>query len=72
MEVPGLGVESELQLLAYTKATATAIADPSHVCDLHHSSQQLELQTEFFSFPGHPVAYGSFQARDQIRATAAT
>ena len=34
MEVPRLGVESELQLLAH--ATATAVWDPSHVCDLHH------------------------------------
>ena len=33
MEVPGLGVESEMQLLAY--ATATAMHDPSHVCKLH-------------------------------------
>ena len=33
MEVPRLGVKSELlQLLAY--ATATAMKDPSHVCDL--------------------------------------
>ena len=32
------GVESELQLPAY--ATATAIQDLSHVCDLHHSSRQ--------------------------------
>ena len=38
MEVPRLGVESELQLLAYTTATETP--DPSHVCDLHHSSWQ--------------------------------
>ena len=38
MEVPRLGVESELQLLAYTTATATW--DLSHVCDLHHSSWQ--------------------------------
>ena len=37
-EVPRLGVYSELQLLAYT--TATAMQDPSHVCDLHHSSWQ--------------------------------
>ena len=34
-EVPRLGVKSELQLLAYT--TATAMQDPSHVCKLHHS-----------------------------------
>ena len=31
MEVPRLGVESELQLLA------TATWDLSHICDLHHS-----------------------------------
>ena len=36
MEVPRLGVKSELQLLTYI--TATAMPDPSHVCDLHHSS----------------------------------
>ena len=39
MEVPSLGVESELQLLAYT--TATAKQDVSCVWDLHHSSWQL-------------------------------
>ena len=38
MEVPGLGVKSELQLPDYITATATP--DPSHVCDLHHSSRQ--------------------------------
>ena len=38
MEVHRLGVESELQLPAYTTATATR--DPSNVCDLYHSSQQ--------------------------------
>ena len=35
MDVPRLGVESELQLPAY--AIATAMPDLSHVCDLHHS-----------------------------------
>ena len=39
MEVPGLEVESELQLLAYT--TVTAMSDLSRVCDLHHSSRKL-------------------------------
>ena len=39
MEVPRLGVESELQPLAYT--TATAMPDLSLICDLHHNSQQL-------------------------------
>ena len=38
MEVPRLGVKLELQLLAYT--TATAMKDLSCVCDLHHSSGQ--------------------------------
>ena len=38
MQVPRLGVKSELQLLTYARATATP--DPSHVCNLHHSSQQ--------------------------------
>ena len=36
MEVPRLGVKSELQLQAYTTATATW--NPSHIYDLHHSS----------------------------------
>ena len=38
MEVPRLGLESELQLLAYV--TATAMPAPSRACDLYHSSQQ--------------------------------
>ena len=38
LEVPRLGVELELQLPAYP--TATAMQDPRHICDLHHSSWQ--------------------------------
>ena len=38
MEVPRLGVESELQLPVYTTATTTP--DLSYVCNLYHSSQQ--------------------------------
>ena len=38
MEIPRLGVESELQLQAYT--TATAIPSLSFICDLHHSLRQ--------------------------------
>ena len=38
MEDPRLGVESELQLPAYT--TATVMQDLSHVYDLHHSLWQ--------------------------------
>ena len=38
MDVPRVGVESELELPAYTTATVTP--DPSHVCNLHHGSWQ--------------------------------
>ena len=41
MEVPRLGIELELQLPAY--ATAIATGDLSHICDLHHSSQQGQI-----------------------------
>ena len=41
MEIPRLGVQSELQLLAYASAIATQ--DPSHVFNLHHSSQQCQI-----------------------------
>ena len=45
MEVPRLGVKSELQLPAYSTATATQ--DPSHVCNIHHSSQQCQTLTQW-------------------------
>ena len=38
MEVPILGVESELQVPAY--ATITTTSDPGHVYDLHQSAAQ--------------------------------
>jgi len=41
MEVPRLGVKSELQLSAYNTATATQ--DLSSICDLHHSSRQCRI-----------------------------
>ena len=41
MEIPRLGVKLELQLPAYVTATATW--DPSHVCNLHQSSQQYQV-----------------------------
>ena len=53
MEVPSLGVELELQLLAYT--TAIAMPDPSLVCDLHHSAWQCRIL--------NPLS----KARDRIR-----
>ena len=49
MEVPRIGVKS--QLPAYTTATATQ--DPSHACDLHHSSWQ------------HQILNTLIEARDQ-------
>ena len=53
MEVPKLGIKSELQLLAYT--TVTAMQDPSLVCNLHHSSWQC------------PILNPLRKARDPIR-----
>ena len=53
MEVPRLGVESELQLLAYT--TTTAMWDPSFACHLYHSAQQCWIL--------NPLS----EARDQTR-----
>ena len=41
MEVSRLGVELELELPAYS--TATAMQDPSCVCNLHHSSWQRQI-----------------------------
>ena len=41
MAVPGLGVESDLHLPAY--ATATAMPDPSHICDLWCSLWQHQI-----------------------------
>ena len=39
MELPRLGIELERQL----PATATAMQDPSHDCNQHHSSQQCQI-----------------------------
>ena len=44
MEVPRLGVELELQLLAYTAAIATPVL--RFVCSLHHSSRILNPLSE--------------------------
>ena len=41
MEVPKLGVESELWPPAYTTGTATR--NPSCACDLHHGSWQGQI-----------------------------
>ena len=44
MDIPRLGVKSELQMRAYTTATATATWDPNLICNLHHSSRQHQIQ----------------------------
>ena len=49
MEVPRLGVQSELQLPAY--AIATVKWDPSPICDLYHSSWQSQSLAHWVS-PG--------------------
>ena len=41
LEIPRPGVESELQLQAYTTVTVTL--DPSHICHLHHSLWQCQI-----------------------------
>ena len=41
MEIPGLGIESELQLQTYTTAMVTL--DPSPICHLHLSLQQCQI-----------------------------
>ena len=53
-EVPRLGGESELHVLAYT--TATAMQDPIHVCDLYHSSRQCWIPTHW-ARPGIKPAF---------------
>ena len=58
MEVARLRVESELQLLADT--TATAMRYPSQAYDLHHSSRQrqtLNLLSEARELNQHPHGY---------------
>ena len=53
MDVPRLGVKLELQLLAYTVATATR--NPSHIHDLCHSLWQ------------HQILNPLIEARDHTR-----
>ena len=45
------GVELELQLPADTSATATQ--DRSHICDLHHGSQQHQILNSLSKARGH-------------------
>ena len=60
MEIPRLGIKSELQPLAYT--TAKAMPDPSCVYDLHHSSWQHQVLNPLERGQGsnpHPHGYWS-------------
>ena len=57
MEVPRLGVESELPLLAY--ATATATQDLSQVCDPHDSSRQRWILNTLRGQGLNPQSHGS-------------
>ena len=47
--VPRLEMESELQLPAYT--TATAKWDPSHICDLHTALSKARDRTRILTDP---------------------
>ena len=80
MDVPGLGVESELQLRAYPTATATATQDPNRICDLHRSLQQPQthnprseatdrtrILTETMS-GAYPLSHSGHSSRDLICA----
>ena len=58
MEVPRLGVESVLQLLAC--ATATAMQDQSLICDLCHSSRQHQIPNPLGIKPASSWILGRF------------
>ena len=52
MEVPRLGVKSELQLLAYT--TATVMWNPSHICNHSTSAWQCQMLNPLSKARDHP------------------
>ena len=60
-EVPRLGVQSELQLLVYTAATATW--DLSCVCDLHPSSWQHRILNPLSKSRDRPILMDTSQVR---------
>ena len=76
MEVPRLGLKLELQLLVY--ATATAMLDPSRVCNLYHSSRQCWIlnplreardQTHILMEPQRELPDSLFEMRSVTRCT---
>ena len=79
MEVPRLGVESDLQLLTFT--TAAAMQDLSHTCELHHSSWQCLILNPKFSgchiqknpeYIFFSSAHGAFSRTDHTLGTKLT
>jgi len=42
-DVPCGSSQARGQIRATAYATATAMQEPSHICDLHHSSQQCQI-----------------------------
>ena len=66
MEVPRSGVESELQLPAYTKATATATQDLNHVCDLYCSSRQHRILNPLIEARGGTLILLASQVRNPL------
>ena len=65
MEVPRLGVISELQLPACTTATATQ--DLSCVCDLHHSAEQRQIPDPLSEAGSHLHPRGYWSASVLLR-----
>ena len=66
-EVPRLGVELELQLMAY--ATVTSAPDLSHICDLYHSSRQCRILNPLSEARDRTL---NFMVPSQIRFRCAT
>ena len=54
MEVPRLGIKLELQLQAYSRATA--IPDLSHIRDLYSSSQQRQILNTLIEARDQPAS----------------
>ena len=70
MEVLRLGVESELQLPAYVAAATAATPNPSHLCNLHHSSKQHWILNPLSGVQGsnsypHGYELGTFSTEPQ-------
>ena len=49
-------VKSDLELMAY--AAAAAMQDPSHICNLHHSSRQCRILNPLSQQGSNPCPHG--------------